>query len=51
MSSDPDITNNIPIVPEMPSETQLRAMGSAGVKLYFIRLEVNDPERLDVVFD
>ena len=51
MSSDPDITNNIPIVPEMPSETQLRAMGSAGVKLYFIRLEVNDPERLGVVFD
>jgi len=38
MPSDPDITNNIPIPPAMPSEIQLRAMHSAGVRLFFIRV-------------
>ena len=51
MPSDPELTNNIPCPPEMDSEKQLRAMYSAGVRLYFIRLEVNDPEREDEVFD
>lgn len=51
MPSDPELTNNIPCPPEMDSEKQLRAMGEAGVRLYFIRLEVNDPEREDEVFD
>ena len=50
MSSDPDITNNIPLPPYMPTDVQLTAMGSAGVKLYFIRMEMGDPERLPEVF-
>ncbi len=51
MSSEPDITNNIPLPPFMPTDEQLTAMGSAGVKLYFVRIEMNDPERLPEVFD
>ena len=50
MSSDPDITNNIPLPPYMPTDVQLTAMGSAGVKLYFVRMEMGDPERLPEVF-
>ena len=38
MPYDPELTNNIPCPPEMDSEKQLRAMYSAGVRLYFIRL-------------
>lgn len=47
MPSDPDITNNIPIPPAMPSEIQLRAMHSAGVRLFFIRVELRDPQNID----
>jgi len=49
MSSEPDITNNIPIPPQMPSEVQLKAMHSAGVRLYFIRTELRDPRLIDEV--
>ena len=51
MSSDKDITNNIPLPPFMPTDVQLKAMGSAGVKLYFIRMEMYDPEDIRQVFD
>lgn len=51
MSSDPDITNNIPSVPMMPSDPQLCAMSRAGVRLYFIRIELRDPRDTESVAD
>ncbi len=50
MSSDPEITNNIPLVPMMDTDVQLHAMGSAGIQLYFMRIEIHSPERLDEAF-
>ncbi len=49
MSSDPDITNNIPTPPMMPSDPQLKAMSRAGVALYFIRIELRDPRDTETV--
>ena len=51
MSSNPDLTNNIPLPPFMPTDEMLTAMNSAGVKLYFIRLEVRDPADFEVCFE
>ena len=51
MSDAPDITNNIPLPPFMPTDQVLTAMNSAGIKLYFIRAELRDPADLDSFFD
>ncbi|MBO5370764.1 MAG: hypothetical protein J6B23_08835 [Clostridia bacterium] len=51
MSSEPDITNNIPTEPFMPTDIQLTAMAKADVRLYFIRTELRDPADFDSVFD